>query len=514
MRAWVGYVVALAAVVLIVLAFALVQLKAEEEGVKVVEVVEVKGPILDENKTDCIVKLLSYAGRNPDVRGVVLLVNSPGGYATYVERIYAQAVSLNKTVLTYVDGIALSGGYYIAVAGREIYSVPSGYVGSIGVITIIPPRVKYIGYVIESGPYKIVGFGDLDYYNASNTVLRNFLRAVVKGRGDRLKVNTSYLTSARVFTVVDGTKIGLVDGISSLDGVVKRVAEIEGLGKFVVRRASCEASSGEAERTWWNLSADYLFSRNPPPYIYLMYIPSLRHPSNRSSLQQVNNTGAPPPGVKYVILDVTHSNYVEADHIEYLTSLLSKRGIAMVIAFDWDEVVRLINNSLAYIVINPWRPYSDKEARTVLNSSAKILFMFDPQLSLSWIMNTLSTYFNITFIDRQLYNTERNYLNVHNLYVEFNGSCPSSLLLAKGVVFGASPLVAKRAVCEGRAKGAVLGYGEGEYDVVVFTRRAVAVGDSNMFKPYFVEVEDNRRIVEAIVNFLASGKGSSPSSLP
>jgi len=504
MRAWIAYAIASAAVVLVVVVLSLAQLGVEREGAYVVEVVEVKGPILDENKTGCIVELLSRAGRSSDVKAVVLLVDSPGGYATYVERVYSQAASMNKTVLTYIDGIALSGGYYIAVAGREIYAVPSGYVGSIGVITIIPPRVKYVGYVIESGPYKIVGLSDLDYYNVSNVVLRNFLRAVVRGRGDRLKVGEDYLATARIFTVEEGVRIGLVDGVGSLNDVVERAARMEGLRKYVVERKSCESHTRGSEEAWWRLSADYLLSNNPPPYVYLMYIPSLLPPSNRTSLQPINNAEVP-PGRNYVIVDVTHSNYVEADHIEYLTSLFSRMGVATVIAFNWEDVLKMLNKSLAYIVINPWRPYSYEEVKAVLNSSARVLLVFDPQLSLSWVMNTLSTHFNITFIDRQLYNSKSNYLNVYNVYVEFNGSCGISPL-ARGVVFGASPLVVRGALCEGRAQGAVLGYGEGEYVVIAFTRRVVAVGDSNIFKPYFIEVEDNREIVEAIAKFLVSGR--------
>lgn len=69
---------------------------------------------------------------------MAISINSPGGSAVQSRLIYRRIRDLaeekNKTVL-FVEDVAASGGYMIAVAGDEIIADPSSIVGSIGVVT-------------------------------------------------------------------------------------------------------------------------------------------------------------------------------------------------------------------------------------------------------------------------------------------------------------------------------------------------------------------------------------------
>ncbi|MFO1184301.1 MAG: S49 family peptidase [Bauldia sp.] len=69
---------------------------------------------------------------------VALIVNSPGGSAVQshmiARRIRALADEKEKRVLVFVEDVAASGGYMIAVAGDEIFVDPSSILGSIGVV--------------------------------------------------------------------------------------------------------------------------------------------------------------------------------------------------------------------------------------------------------------------------------------------------------------------------------------------------------------------------------------------
>ncbi|MEL6497851.1 MAG: signal peptide peptidase SppA [Planctomycetota bacterium] len=71
-----------------------------------------------------------------DIKGVVVRIDSPGGSATASEVIWQALTELRevKPVYVSVGSMAASGGYYIAVAGDEIYVNPSSIVGSIGVV--------------------------------------------------------------------------------------------------------------------------------------------------------------------------------------------------------------------------------------------------------------------------------------------------------------------------------------------------------------------------------------------
>ena len=69
---------------------------------------------------------------------VAIVINSPGGSAVQSSLIFRRIRQLaeenNKTVYVFCEDVAASGGYYLAVAGDEIYADASSIVGSIGVI--------------------------------------------------------------------------------------------------------------------------------------------------------------------------------------------------------------------------------------------------------------------------------------------------------------------------------------------------------------------------------------------
>jgi signal peptide peptidase SppA len=74
-----------------------------------------------------------------DAPAVAISINSPGGSPVQSRLIYKRirdlAAEKNKTVLVFVEDVAASGGYMIALAGDEIIADPSSIVGSIGVVS-------------------------------------------------------------------------------------------------------------------------------------------------------------------------------------------------------------------------------------------------------------------------------------------------------------------------------------------------------------------------------------------
>ena len=70
---------------------------------------------------------------------VAITVNSPGGSPVQshliFNRIRQLAAEKEKRVYVFCEDVAASGGYFLALAGDEIYADPSSIVGSIGVIS-------------------------------------------------------------------------------------------------------------------------------------------------------------------------------------------------------------------------------------------------------------------------------------------------------------------------------------------------------------------------------------------
>lgn len=76
---------------------------------------------------------------NPQVRGIVLNVDSPGGEANGINELSDLIYSARskKPIKAYVGGMAASGGYWIASAASEVVIDDTGMAGSIGAVVEI-----------------------------------------------------------------------------------------------------------------------------------------------------------------------------------------------------------------------------------------------------------------------------------------------------------------------------------------------------------------------------------------
>jgi protease-4 len=82
-------------------------------------------------------RLRGLAG-DPQVRAVVLYIDSPGGSALASELMHREIMRLaaKKPVVACFGDVAASGGYYLACACQRIVSPPLAITGSIGVISV------------------------------------------------------------------------------------------------------------------------------------------------------------------------------------------------------------------------------------------------------------------------------------------------------------------------------------------------------------------------------------------
>eukprot|EP01030_Chromulinospumella_sphaerica_P030736 gene30736-31292_t len=96
--------------------------------------------------------LLEKAFAVKEAPAVAISINSPGGSPVQSRLIYQRIRDLaqekKKRVLVFVEDVAASGGYMIALAGDEIIADPTSIVGSIGVVSGgfgFPELLKKIG---------------------------------------------------------------------------------------------------------------------------------------------------------------------------------------------------------------------------------------------------------------------------------------------------------------------------------------------------------------------------------
>jgi protease IV len=91
------------------------------------------GPTLAGSET--LVAGLRAAARDRSSPAAVLYINSPGGSALASELVLTEVgrLAARKPVVAYVDRVAASGGYMVALGAREIWASPGSILGSIGV---------------------------------------------------------------------------------------------------------------------------------------------------------------------------------------------------------------------------------------------------------------------------------------------------------------------------------------------------------------------------------------------
>lgn len=209
-------------------------------------VVVIKGEIAEDApaNADWIVSALREAYEDAGSRGVVLLINSPGGSPVQAGIINDEIKRLKKKhekpTYAVVEESCASAAYYIAVAADEIYVDKASIVGSIGVLmdgfgfTQLMDKLGIERRLMTAGENK----GFLDPFSPqtkshrahAQTLLdeihKQFIQVVREGRGERLKENND-IFSGLFWNGQQAVGLGLADGLGNLDYVARELVKAE-----------------------------------------------------------------------------------------------------------------------------------------------------------------------------------------------------------------------------------------------------------------------------------------------
>jgi protease-4 len=207
-----------------------------------VAIVEVEGMILE---VDDLVRELRAHRENPQIKAVVIRINSPGGVVGPTQEIHQALMRVReagKPVVASLGSVAASGGYYTAVAADRIFANPGTLTGSIGVImqmANVENLFKKVGVdyvVVKAGSYKDLGNFSRPMTADERRVLQTllddvhaqFIDAVAQGRKlDRAEVVK--FSDGRVFSGVQAKDLKMVDTLGSLEDAVNEAAKLAGL---------------------------------------------------------------------------------------------------------------------------------------------------------------------------------------------------------------------------------------------------------------------------------------------
>ena len=188
-----------------------------------------------------IVRWTETLRRDPTVAGVLLRIDSPGGAVAPSQELHAAVKRLAeaKPVIVSMGTVAASGGYYVAVAGHEIFANPSTLTGSIGVrvqITNVQSLMERIGVSAQDlttgtfkgtgSPYKTMTDEEKTYLmELLNDMQGEFVAAVSQGRNLTPEVVAAH-ADGRVFTGRQALAAKLVDHIGDRQTALQRLKEI------------------------------------------------------------------------------------------------------------------------------------------------------------------------------------------------------------------------------------------------------------------------------------------------
>ena len=189
-----------------------------------------------------IISQLDEAEKNPNVKAILIRVNSPGGSAAASQEIYEELKKVEKPVVVSVSEVCASGAYYVASAADRIIANKSSSVGSIGVIMQIPNfedlyeklGIKYT--TIKQGKFKDVGSPDRPITEEEVRLLEaqlkeiygQFIADVAEGRNMDIS-EVEELATGWVFLGTEALELGLIDGIGTYKDAINIAAELGGI---------------------------------------------------------------------------------------------------------------------------------------------------------------------------------------------------------------------------------------------------------------------------------------------
>lgn len=189
---------------------------------------------------------LQLAEKDPDIKAVILKINSPGGTVTASDILYNEISAFKKKtgakVIAAMMDIAASGGYYVSLPADEIIAHPTTMTGSVGVIFIRPKvdgLLEKIGVSVDvsasgrnkdmASPFrkdtpeeeKIINSMVSDYAGRFLSLLKQNRKPTPK--------QLEEISTARVFSAQGALKAGLVDKLGYLADAVTDAKKLAGL---------------------------------------------------------------------------------------------------------------------------------------------------------------------------------------------------------------------------------------------------------------------------------------------
>lgn len=180
---------------------------------------------------------VSAAMRDPNVRGVVLEIDSPGGEVPGLMELASVVTGADKPIWAHANELAASAAYWLGAAAAKLFAPTTGMVGSIGVLMMHVDRSRAIERAgitytpIFAGARKLEGSSIAPLSEEARSSAQSrvdqvygmFVEHVARYR--KMKEQAVRDTEAGMFSVQDAIDMQLADGIATLGDVVQMMTD-------------------------------------------------------------------------------------------------------------------------------------------------------------------------------------------------------------------------------------------------------------------------------------------------
>ena len=183
-----------------------------------------------------IMPQLEKALKNKKIRGVIIDINSGGGSASASELIYdaVKRFGAKKPVISIITGVAASGAYMVACGSRKIYSINTGIIGSVGVISMSPDltglmdkigvKVNVVGMGKDKAlmnPFQKSTEDDILKQGEILAEAYNFFIGIVKEKRHLTEEQAIEIGSSGIYAARKAMELNLVDRVDSYGAIIE-----------------------------------------------------------------------------------------------------------------------------------------------------------------------------------------------------------------------------------------------------------------------------------------------------
>jgi len=210
-----------------------------------IEVFEVKGVIENFELAENLAKI----GYDPNVKGVVLKVNSPGGgvYASRELEKTVKDVKEKKPVVCIIEDYGASGAYYAASAASYIYAYENSTTLAIGVLAVWIDYSKYnedkgITYWVWKSseekdfgaPWRPPTEGEKAMLQSQIDLIYNeFIKTVAENRNMNIETVRNN-ANGMAYLAKDAVSLGYIDSIGNFEDALEKTKELSKVKKYIL----------------------------------------------------------------------------------------------------------------------------------------------------------------------------------------------------------------------------------------------------------------------------------------